>query len=89
MLGSSFVPMWKYACRTVEIVESFLRITANDDIERMEGESVHLSLTIGEIHELFARVLKSPEQDNPVSDAALQKLARALDRHQPRAASAA
>jgi len=41
--------------------------------------SISIRFTLEEVHELFSRVLKSPESDNAVSDSALQKLARALD----------
>lgn len=52
----------------------------------MEGhdELVVVALTWDEAHELFARCLKSLEEDTPASSSALQKLATAVgSTHEP------
>lgn len=51
----------------------------------MEGrnEIIVVALTFEEAHEVFSRCLRSTEEDNPVSDAVLKKLATALNEPAP------
>lgn len=42
------------------------------------GNMIQLSLTHDEAQDLFFRCLRSPDEDNPLSELVLSKLARAL-----------
>jgi hypothetical protein len=43
-----------------------------------DGNMIHLALTQEEATDLFFRCLRSPDEDNPLSELVLSKLARAI-----------
>jgi hypothetical protein len=44
----------------------------------LDGNMIHLNLTQEEATDLFFRCLRSPDEDNPLSEVVLSKLARAI-----------